>query len=83
LADSGFLLSLIGACGALGALVLQALEHRRTARKDEVAYLQRQLEDLKRQNDLCELRCEELRDNVMDLLAQSGKRRRKPAAASV
>lgn len=83
MADSGFWLSLIGAGGAIGALVLQALEHRRTARKDEVSYLQRQIEDLKRKHELCELRCEELREGLMDHLAQTRKRKRRAVSADV
>jgi hypothetical protein len=76
-----FWVAISGNVGAGGALALQYLAHKRTQRRedvsDEVAYLQRQINDLKRQNDVCESRCEELREHVLELMAQVTPKRKR------
>jgi hypothetical protein len=77
--DAGTIFGIVGAIVAGGTLWLQYREHKRGATQDEIQYLQRQIEDLQRSNHLCEARCEELRDQVMELLATNatGKRKRR------
>lgn len=69
LEDPGTIFGLVGAFVAGATLWLQYREHKRSATHDEISYLQRQIEDLQRSNHLCEARCEELREQVMELLA--------------
>lgn len=77
--DPGTIFGIVGALVAAATLWLQYREHRRSATHDEISYLQRQIEDLQRSNHLCEARCEELREQVMELLATNatGKRRKR------
>lgn len=59
---------------------------RGEVRRDEILFLQREVDGLKEANELCERRCEELREDVMNLLAhihdikEPPKRKRKTAA---
>lgn len=80
--DAGTIFGIVGAIVAGGTLWLQFYEHKRTATQDQVAYMQRQIDDLQRSNHVCEARCEELRDQVMELLATNatGKRKRRVLA---
>ncbi len=68
--DAGFWFGLVGAVIAVATLALHYLERRQAVRHDEIAYLQRQVADLKRANDLCESRCEELREEMLALMAK-------------
>ena len=38
-------------------------------RRDEIVFLQREVDGLKSANELCERRCDELREDVLNLLA--------------
>jgi chromosome segregation ATPase len=81
--DPGTIFGIVGAIVAGGTLWLQYREHRRAASHDEIQYLQRQIEDLQRSNHVCEQRCEELREQVMELLASvatTPRRRRRTSA---
>lgn len=82
--DAGFLFGLVAAVISVATLGLQWLERRSVVRRDEITYLQRQVSDLQRANELCEMRCEELREEMLGLLARDaggGKGRRKRAPA--
>ena len=76
-------LGLIGAVIAIATLGLHWWERRQAVRHDEISYLQRQVSDLQRANELCEMRCEELREEMLDLMGQlaiTPKRKRKRVA---
>ena len=76
--DAGFWFAAIATAISVGTFYFQYREHRRTASQDEMSALRRQLDDLRRQNELCELRCDELRENMLSLMTQlPAKRRRK------
>jgi hypothetical protein len=75
--DPGTIFGIVGAIVAGGTLWLQYREHHRTVSRDEIQYLQRQIEDLQRSNHLCEARCEDLREQVMELLASVATRKRR------
>jgi hypothetical protein len=77
--DAGTIFGIVGALVAGGTLWLQYREHKRGATQDEILSLQRQINALNHANELCELRCGELRDQVMELLATNatGKRKRR------
>lgn len=69
-ADSGW------AVGALGLAVAAAREawgavrqKRSDVKRDEITYLNLAVQDLQQRHDLCERRCNELREDVMTLLA--------------
>ena len=59
---------------------------RSEVRRDEILFLQREVDGLKEANELCERRCDELREDVLNLLAHiheitdPPKRKRKTAA---
>lgn len=59
---------------------------RGEVRRDEITFLTRELGELKQANELCERRCDELREDVLNLLAHiheitdPPKRKRKTAA---
>jgi phage shock protein A len=75
--ESGFWFAVIATAISIGTFYLQYREHHRTASQDEVTSLRRQLEDLRRQNELCELRCDELRENMLALMTQSPAKRKR------
>lgn len=83
----GFWFGLVGAIVALGTLGMQWLDRARSARQtevsflnEEVASLRRQVADHARSRELCEMRCEELREEMLELMAQvATKRKRKRA----
>lgn len=59
---------------------------RGEVRRDEITFLTREIDELRQQNQLCERRCDELREDVLNLLAHiheitdPPKRKRKAAA---
>ena len=75
----GFWFGLVAAIVAISGVMFQFFDRQRTARQDQVAYLQQQIADLQRANQLCEMRCEELREEMFELMARNAtatKRRR-------
>ena len=84
----GFWVAVSGQVTAVGVGVLHYLDYRfkqsesnreahKYAEESQVAYLQRQINDLKRQNEVCESRCEELREHVLELMAQQAPKRKR------
>ena len=70
----------MGAIVAITGVAFQWMDRQRTARQDQVSYLSQRVADLERANELCEMRCEELREEMLDLMGQlaiTPKRRRK------
>jgi hypothetical protein len=72
--DPGFW---FGATGAVIAILTATREYwhelreaKLGVRRDEIAFLEREVEALKRANELCETRCEELREEMLHLMAQ-------------
>ena len=80
--DSGFWVGLVGAIVALSGIVFQFIDRQRTARQDQVSYLSQRVADLERACQLCEMRNEELREELLHALARrsGGKARRKRVA---
>ena len=68
--DAGFWFGSIGALIAVATAFMQYRDGIRAVKHDEIAYLQRQVEDLQRANHVCEQRCEELREEMLHLMAQ-------------
>ena len=69
-AESGF------AVGALGVAVAAVREawgviraRRDEVKRDEIKFLTMRVEDMEQKHALCQLRCDELREDVMTLLA--------------
>lgn len=87
--DPGFW---FGAVGAVIAILTATREYwrehreaRQIVRRDEIAYLEREVESLKHANEICEMRCEELREEMLSLMSQlavTPKRRRKRITAA-
>ena len=60
-------------------------EARQIVRRDEIAFLERKVDELEQANALCEARCDELREDILSVLSQLSvqpKRRRKRVAAA-
>lgn len=86
----GFWLGLLGFVVAMLTATREWFREVRQARtevrRDEILFLQREVDGLKEANELCERRCEELREDVMNLLAHihditdPPKRKRKASA---
>lgn len=82
--DPGLWFGLVGAIVAITGVAFQWMDRARTARQDQVSYLSQRVADLERANELCEMRCEELREEMLDLMGQlalTPKRRRKAIQA--
>lgn len=87
--DPGFW---FGAVGAVIAILTatrefwhERREERQAVRRDEIAYLEREVAALKQANELCEARCDELREDILSVLSQLAappKRRRKRVEAA-
>lgn len=79
----GFWFGLVAAVVAISGVAFQWIDRQRNARQDQVTYLSQRVADLERANQLCEMRCEELREEMLDLMSQiavTQKRRRKRVA---
>ena len=83
----GWLVALLGFLIAGAREIWAALRQRRSdVRRDEITYLTLAVEDLNKKHALCERRCDELREDVLNLLAHiheitdPPKRKRKTAA---
>lgn len=87
--DPGFWFGVVGAVIAILTATREYWrehrEARQAVRRDEIAYLEREVEQLKQANELCEIRCDELREEMLSLMSQlavTPKRRRKRVAAA-
>ena len=86
--DPGFW---FGAVGAVIAILTatrefwhERREERQAVRRDEISFLERKIEELEKANELCEARCDELREDILSVLSQLAtppKRRRKRVEA--
>ena len=87
--DPGFWFGVVGAVIAILTATREywreQRETRQIVRRDEIAFLEREVAALKQANDLCEARCDELREDILSVLSQLAtppKRRRKRVEAA-
>ena len=87
--DPGFWFGAIGAVIAILTATREywheRRENRQIVRRDEIAFLERKVEELEKANELCEARCDELREDILSVLSQLAappKRRRKRVEAT-
>jgi hypothetical protein len=83
----GWLVAILGVVVAGAREIWAAVRQSRSdVRRDEITYLTLAVEDLNKKHTLCERRCDELREDVMNLLshiheiAEPPKRKRKTSA---
>lgn len=68
--DSGWAVGVAGVAVAAAREVWGAVKQKRSdVRRDEITFLNLAVADLQKRHELCEMRCNELREDVMTLLA--------------